>query len=159
MLELRGYFDESGTHDTSNAVAVAGYISTPEQWEIFTTEWTSALRDWGLEYFHMTDFANRANEYRCWSDQDRRFRFARLLSIINRHALASIATVIPAKSYDVIFTKQARRFTGGPYGVAAACCFMEAARVLQPLYPSAGISYVFEKGAVGMGEGGTCQRF
>ena len=152
VLVLDGYFDESGTHAGSDAVAVAGYLSTSEQWELFEREWQTALHEWGVECFHMTDFSNRAKVYRSWTDQECRFRFARLVSIINRHTLASIAIIIPVKSYNHIFSKQGKRFVGGPYGLAASACFMDAAKVMDADYPSARIAYVFEAGAPGGGE-------
>jgi hypothetical protein len=110
------------------------------------------LDEWGLECFHMTDFANRVRLYESWSDQERRFRLARLIAIINRHTLASIAIVVPVKSYNSIFSAEGKRFVGGPYGVAANACFMDVAKVVEPDYPSARIAYIFEAGAQGAGE-------
>src|SRR5258708_7357699 len=64
VLILAGYFDESGTHDASEAIAVAGYLSTPERWAMFEQEWKKALADFdGLPFFHMADFANSAPPY------------------------------------------------------------------------------------------------
>jgi hypothetical protein len=152
MLTLHAYFDESGTHDSAQAIAVAGYISTAEQWELFNDEWSSALSEWSLKFFHMTDFANRANEYSGWSDEDRRLRFARLARIIDKHTIASIAVGFMRKSYDLTFDRQTKRFVGGPYGTAATMCFVEAAQKIRPLFPSAKIAYVFESGGVGSGQ-------
>jgi hypothetical protein len=152
VLTLHGYFDESGTHAGSDAVVVAGYLSTAEQWVLFETEWKASLAEWGLDHFHMADFSNRAKEYETWTDQDRRFRLARLIGIANRHTLASIAIGIPVKSYNQIFTKHAKRFVGGPYGLAASACFMDAAKVIDADFPSARIAYVFEAGAEGAGQ-------
>lgn len=152
MLALHGYFDESGTHDGSEVVTVAGYISTAEQWELFGRDWANALKDYGLESFHMTDFANGAKGYRGWTEQERRIRFARLIGLINKHVIASVGIAIPTRSFEQIFPKHAKRFVGGAYGLAAACCFLDAARILESGYPSARIAYVFEAGSRGAGE-------
>ena len=152
VLALHAYFDDSGTHAGSEAVTVAGYISTVEQWDMFTREWAAVLAEWGLGCFHMTDFANKVGKYREWSDQERRFRFGRLVSIINRHAIASVGIGIPKQAFDQIFPKNAKRFVGGAYGLAATACFFEAARILEPGYPSARIAYFFEAGTRGSGE-------
>ncbi len=152
-MVLYGYFDESGTHDDSDAVSVAGYVSTAEQWTVFDQEWSGALQEGGLPHFHMTEFSSRAKQpYNTWTDQDRRFRFARLATIINTHPICSVGYAIPKKEFDQTFTKRAKHFAGGAYGIAATCCFMEAAELLKQQYPSASIAYVFEKGARGAGE-------
>jgi hypothetical protein len=142
VLALRAYFDDSGTHDGSEVVTVAGYISRPEQWVPFAQEWSSAINEWELDFFHMADFAVRASKskYAAWDDQERRFRFARLVSIV------------PKRLFDQIYSKKAKRFVGGAYGLAASACFLEAAHILEPDYPSARVAYVFEAGTRGSGE-------
>jgi hypothetical protein len=152
VLALHAYFDDSGTHAESEVVTVAGYISSAEQWKVFEQEWGSALNEWGLEFFHMSKFANKAPGYADWTDQDRRFRFARLVGVMNRHVIASVGIAIPKRAFDQIFPKKAKRFVGGAYGLAATACFLEVARVLEPDYPSARIAYVFEAGTRGSGE-------
>jgi len=152
VLTLHAYFDESGTHADSDAVTVAGYISTAEQWELYTRDWTAALAEWRLTTFHMTDFANGVGPFRFWTEEERRFRFARLIRIINDHVIASVGIAVPMRAFDQIFPKPAKRFIGGAYGLAATCCFMDSARILASSYPSARIAYVFEAGAPGVGE-------
>ncbi len=152
VLVLHAYLDDSGTHGGSNAVAVAGYISTADQWVLFESEWNKALEDWGLKHFHMTDFANRVKVYRHWTDEERRTRLARLVGIINRHTLVSIAIVVPVKSFIQTFSKEARQIIGGAYGLAAFFCFWKTTEIIDRVYPSSKISYVFESGTRGAGE-------
>ncbi len=152
VLTLQAYFDESGTHQGSPTVCVAGYISTPEQWEVFGDEWKCALDEWGLDGFHMTDFVGRVGPYSSWSDQDRRWRLARLITIINRHTIGSVGIAVPKESFDQIFPKATKRFIGGAYGLAASCCFLDCAKLIEGDFPSARIAYVFEIGAPLSGE-------
>jgi hypothetical protein len=152
MLTLHAYFDESGTHDDSEAIVVAGYLSTAEQWALFIDEWNEALSEWNLDFFHMVDFANHAEEYAHWTDDQRRFRFARLAAIIKRHTLASVAIGFMRSAYNTIFDKGTKRFVGGPYGAAASMCFLDVADRMRPSYPSARIAYVFESGGPGHGQ-------
>lgn len=149
VLLLEGYFDDSGTHEGSDAVTVAGYVSAPELWAELVEEWKEALNEWGLKYFHMTDFANRVKSYADWTDRQRRYRFARLVSIANRHVLASVGFCIPKRSFALIFSKPLKRFVGGAYGIASAACFLEVARLLGPKYPSVRVAYHFEAGTRG----------
>jgi hypothetical protein len=152
VLTLTAYLDESGTHAGSPAVSVAGYLSTPEQWQVFEAEWLTALGDFGVPSFHMTDFANRAKPFAHWNESQRRERFRRLVEIINRHALFSVGHVVPTASFDAIFSDKAKRIVGGAYGLAATVCFLDAAKLLDPQFPSARIKYIFEMGAEGTGQ-------
>lgn len=151
MLTIAAYFDESGTHAGSEAVAVAGYLATPEEWESFEVEWRAALAEWGLDYFHMSKFANRIGEYASWTEDDRRERFVRLVNITNKHVLGSVGTVIPLALYDATFSVggPARAKTGGPYGLAAFCNMMSVADLVRDLRGEPSVAYVLESGAVG----------
>lgn len=146
MLVLIGYFDESGTHRDAEATAVAGYVSTAEQWALFESDWSKALEEYSIDHFHMTDFANRVPPYRSWTDQERRYRLARLIKIINTHALASVGVVVPTRPFDADFSQETKKFVGGLYGLACAMCFVETASLVDEKYPSAKIAHVFEQG-------------
>lgn len=97
---LTGYFDESGTHNGAPCVSVAGYVSTVEGWELFEKEWRETLAEWGIEFFHMTDFAQGQKQFKGWSESEKLPRVNRLTDIINAHALASFGVVIPQGAYD-----------------------------------------------------------
>jgi len=146
------YFDESGTHDGSEAVAVAGYVSTADRWVDFAAEWQAALNDDSLDLFHMSDLSVGAPPFDKWTTVRRRQRFQRYLRIIERHALASVGIVIPRKAFDATFTPRLRAICGGAYGLAAAACFMDLAETLRDGKLDGGVSYVFESGAKGRRE-------
>jgi hypothetical protein len=152
VLILKGYFDESGTHDGSKAISVAGYLSTPEKWLTFEREWKAAKDAYGLEFFHMTDFVARQEEYANWSDAERGERLFSLIAIINRNVIASVGFALPVRDYYRIFSKTAKRYAGGPYGLAAISCFMDAAKAIRAQLPDARIAYVFERGVKGKGQ-------
>ena len=156
MLSLTGYFDASGTHDGSSNVTVAGWISTPEAWTAFESEWRAALGNFGESMFHMREFAHGIGGHGRWSEPQRRIRFGRLAEIICNHTLASIAVAVPIKEFEEEFTPDARKHAGGPYGFAASVLFHEAAtHVAESLKPAGTpfqIAYVFESGDVGFGQ-------
>ncbi|MEP7378375.1 MAG: hypothetical protein ABI725_02315 [Chloroflexota bacterium] len=156
MLELTGYFDASGTHDGSNNVTLAGWVSTPEAWARFETEWQAELANLGVPMFHMREYAHHRGVFEKWSEPQRRIRFGRLAKVITDHTVASIAVCVPAKEFDEEFTPAARGHAGGAYGFAARVLFMQApAFVEESLNPKGTeftLSYVFESGDKGRGQ-------
>lgn len=153
LLILTAYLDESGTHRSAEALAVAGYLSTQDRWEQFDAEWRVALREYGLEFFHMTDFANGAPPYNTdiWRTE-REARFSRLVDIINRNALASIGITLPIRLFRSVVSTKAQRLVGGPYGLAAHACLTEAARIIRAHQWDAWIRYIYADGAEGAGQ-------
>jgi hypothetical protein len=52
---LQAYFDETGTHDQSELVAIVGLISTAEKWQAFDVEWRQLLSNVGSTIFTRPD--------------------------------------------------------------------------------------------------------
>lgn len=102
IVNIYGYFDESGTHKGSAALSVAGFLGKADEWGAFQVEWEDALRDFGLEFFHMASFESRQKGYD-WPEAVRRERINRLLGIIDRHVLYSVGVVLPLGDYEAIF--------------------------------------------------------
>lgn len=152
VLVLHGYFDESGTHDGSRAISVAGYLSTADRWLAFEQEWKEALAAYGLDHFHMTDFVARKQPYADWPAVERVECLTNLIGIINRNVMASVGFALPMRDYYAIFSKRAKHYTGGAYGLAAVSCFMDASRAIRTEHPNAKIAYVFERGVKGRGQ-------
>ena len=142
------YLDESGTHADSPALAVAGYLADDSSWDSFAVDWRASLTEMGLDHFHMTDFSNKAGVYASWTEDERRERFARLVGITNRHAIASVGTVIERALYERLITGAGRERSGGLYGLAAISCAMTVDKRL----PGVSVGYVFENGAQGRGQ-------
>ena len=152
VLVLHGYFDESGTHSNSKAISVAGYLATSDQWQKFDVEWKQAMEDFELEFFHMTDFVARRAPYDKWDDDQRRERLSRLIELINGNVFAGIGFALPMSEYYKAFSKRAKEYCGGAYGLAATVCFMDAAMAVKDEHPKARIAYIFEQGVKGRGQ-------
>lgn len=149
---VTGYFDASGKHLGSKALAISGVLGLSDEWGAFEYEWGQALEEWGLESFHMARFANGWGPFKGWSEATRRERIARLLAIINRHILGSVGVLIPLATYHQYLTGQARKLSGGPYGLAGLTLFREASDLVGPMVPNAEIAYVYEIGDEGHGQ-------
>ncbi len=155
VLVLDAYFDESGVHSGSRCVSVAGYVSTPDRWKQFDIEWRIAISEWGLEFFHMTDFCvSDAKPYSSWSQEEKMERWLRLVRIINRHAMFSVAWSVATNYYDMVLSQEAKDDLGGPYGLCARICQIEAAKMVkfQCGEPYPWIAYTYAAGAEGAGQ-------
>ncbi len=149
MSNLVAYFDESGTHEDSDHVAVAGFIGFASAWVDFCARWQLALNDFGLSYFHMTDFANRVKPYDTWLEETRRSRLSRLLNIIDANVIGSVGFSVPKKSFESICSPKAKEICGGAYGLAAIACFLDLGNIFAYMPPSDEVTYVFERGSKG----------
>jgi len=152
VVAFTAYFDESGTHEGSEAVVVAGYISTPDLWQNFEAKWREVLAEFGIAFFHMADFAAKKQQFDGWPEDKRRACLSKLIHVVNDHVIASIGTVIPVKEYKDTFSEKANTFVGGPYGVAAWACMISLSGMLDLIGVPGQIAYVFESGAPGYGQ-------
>ncbi len=152
MYSYTAYMDESGTHDGSESVVVAGFISLPPMWVEFSAKWQLALNDFGLDYFHMADFANHVGPYASWNEEERRLRLARLLTIVSENTLGSVATCVPLKPFQDIFSPRAKSICGDAYGLATVACFMYLAEHLRDQSLDGWVNYVLESGSRGAGQ-------
>jgi len=88
MLALTLYCDASGKED-STILSVGGFVGEVDGWSHFNQEWTTALADFGLKYFRMSEFAHSVGQFaNDWKGKEtkRRAVLDRLISLILSHA-------------------------------------------------------------------------
>ncbi|MGD0854353.1 MAG: DUF3800 domain-containing protein [Dehalococcoidia bacterium] len=146
------YLDESGIHKGSQAVVLAGYAATLDQWISFEGEWKQALKELDVPFFHMTDFANRQPPYCTWDEAQRRTRFARLATIINDHVTCSVCVIIPSLVYAAAMGKLYKVMPGRAYGLAATVLTWNTPNALYDHDSDPWVAYVLENGACREGE-------
>ena len=100
MAPFTVYFDDSGTHPESNTAVAACYVSTPEKWTRFETEWREIAVKEGFETFHMVDFAAGRGEFEGWDDAKRRHVLGRLCSLINIRVRTGFIAGVRKLDYD-----------------------------------------------------------
>ena len=64
---LKVYLDESGIHDGSPVLTVAGYMARPRMWQAWTKKWNAAKRP--IKVYHATDAANLRGEFKGWTHE------------------------------------------------------------------------------------------
>ena len=89
---LTTYFDDSGTHDDSDVVIIAGLSGNQYQWEAFENAWRAKLENPSpgkppLSRFHMYECQNALNEFAGWGRTATEFLAHELGQIIIRNGL------------------------------------------------------------------------
>lgn len=143
---LAAYFDESGAHDDSNILVVAGLISPVFQWERLTTYWNRVLDEKGLPAFHTVDCAHGRGAFESWKAKDRQKLYVRLVNLTKRHVLWRTWAAVVAPDY-LQFFKDASRSHSYAYGFCAFAC---ASRIKQlAIERNVLVPYIFERGGRG----------
>jgi Protein of unknown function (DUF3800) len=112
VLDVTFYGDESGIHDPhgnesgSEVAAIGGYLATKRQWKKFEKRWSSALREYEVPEFHMSEYnrqkPDQKSPYLGWSGTKKK-RFLRLLIKIARdNTTAAYASMVQTKAWDTI---------------------------------------------------------
>jgi hypothetical protein len=97
LKPYQGYMDESGTHEGSEIIAVAGYLGTYGTWQRFLQEWEPMMQHFAVKDFHMTDFEGRHREFdwrnywwRPWADDTRIRLIERVTTICQKHTIIGL---------------------------------------------------------------------
>jgi hypothetical protein len=107
-LDLTVYIDESGTHDKtgillgSEVTTVAGYVATKSCWDRFTKRWRYALREYGVDVFHMSELAawQKHEPYKNWTEFKRKRFLRKLIKIARDNTWFAIGGMVPTKDYE-----------------------------------------------------------
>lgn len=124
---MRGYFDESGTHEGSRVTTIAGYVASAQQWRRLLPLWQDALATVceGLPVFHAADFDHYAKR-RGWSDSKRDEIVATLAGLVNEGIWQGISGSVVVADYDAL-SNWVRKRIGGRYHF----CFAVATHLLR----------------------------
>jgi hypothetical protein len=84
---MQAYFDESGTHDGSPVMCLAGYLFEKDRCKELDLAWKGALDDYALPFFHMVDCAHRNEPFDKLSPIDCDIVARKMIALIRSHAL------------------------------------------------------------------------
>lgn len=114
--------DESGTHDDSPVVVVAGYLAKPPEWRDWTKKWNLVKRP--IRIFHAVDCQNLKGEFKGWKPDERDAYVRNLLPVIAAAPLAGIVTGIDKAAFNAAMQDHPdlRRMFGNTY----TACFQWA---------------------------------
>lgn len=99
---FKAYFDESGTHESSPVVIVAGAIAEDVSWNALCYSWNAVLKEYGVKRFHATDLNARRGEFSGWSDEKRNEFYGKLVEIMRIHLTIFIGNGLRRSDFDEV---------------------------------------------------------
>ena len=102
MAVMEAYFDESGTHEGSAFVCVAGYLFEKGNATILDIAWRRMLEEKGLPFFRMSDCANRTGPFKGWSKDETTNLEIRAIDLVKAYATHGFATSVVVDDFHLI---------------------------------------------------------
>ena len=126
---LECYFDESGTHDGSPVLCVAGYLFDQDQCKALDLKWKASLERYKLPFFRMSACAHNTDTVKVYPFEH--LSAAECIAVekemighINEHALLGVAVAVNETEYNALFGSNSP--AGTPY---AFCCWQVLAGI------------------------------
>ena len=112
---IKVYMDESGTHDSSPVVVVAGYVGRQEAWRAWTKRWNIAKRP--IRVVHAVDAAALKGEFKGWTHQEVGALAAKLLPIISDSEIYGVVVSLDMIAFKAAMSSRddLRPYFGTPY--------------------------------------------
>jgi hypothetical protein len=118
VLEVTGWFDDSGTHKGSEIVYMAGFVAKVTRWKRFRERWLKILKHFDVPYFHAHDLNVFAPPYTGWHEEDRVKFVTALQRPITDELSAPIISVVYRAAYNELVVGRLRSRIGSPTALA-----------------------------------------
>jgi hypothetical protein len=119
MVYATTYFEAShngSQENTPTVYTVAGWVGFADKWADFGSKWLSILPPELNDFFHMTDFLSRQNEYADWPKAKRKEVYHELAKLIGDTVEYGFASSVHKDDYDVVVRPKIPRVKGPGMG-------------------------------------------
>lgn len=146
------YFDESGTDKSSYYTGVGGLLSDAERWAHFENRWGEILREHGLPYSHMADYAHSTGPFNKWKSNDKRFEpqrrefLGKLCDALVQSSIHSFGFVVSKNLYEACVPEFMREEMGSAYTFLARWCLASIGVWGADVRHAQPINVIFERG-------------
>ncbi|MEO5894897.1 MAG: DUF3800 domain-containing protein [Vicinamibacterales bacterium] len=145
---LGAYFDESERTLAGEPIAVGGFVFRPAAYREFERKWRRMLRTapgGPIPFMHMTDlYAGHGHFKRPVKDRVRLLHAA--CGLIERHAMAGVATIIDQQQFQAVAPKNWPNVLGSIYSGSCQMCLQITGYWIKHHNVNLTIHYVFENG-------------
>lgn len=144
MVLSEVYFDESGTHDGSSMMTMAGYLFKKEQAQRFSRDWAKCLKRLGLPAAHMTDCATGNGDYANMSMEQRILSEKLLIESIKHRSLLGFSVAVDPQLYHDVMGPFADSMS--PYSMLLMTAVIAVRNWAVSTAYNGRIAYFFESG-------------
>src|SRR4051794_23383288 len=150
LAMIRAYFDDSGTHDGSDAVVMAGLFGYPNQSDYLSELWAKQLanpcpgKD-AISRFHMAPCQASDEEFLGWKRIETDYLVDELIEIICKAGVYGFGCGLSRKTYDELVTGDQRRANGSAETSCTINCFQSLLRYSQEVIGSRESAFVFDE--------------
>ena len=141
---VEAYFDESGSHENSPVLCVAGYIIEKDACIQLDAEWKRVLDSYGLPYFRMSSCAHGTKPLDALSSEQRIAVEKEVIAIMRQHVAYGIAVTVQPKSFYALIPKNEN--WGDPYTLCVHTCLIAVRDWIRKTQYNGKIAYFFESG-------------
>ena len=150
LAMLTAYFDDSGTHDDSNVVLVAGVVGT--EWQLTSLDhlWKAHIerplcgQKERLRRFHATECHDSRGEFTGWTRTETDYFFHQLHDVLIESHVGAYGIAISRRDWDDIITGDLRGFLGDAESYAISQCFVCALEWARNTTFDPEITFVFD---------------
>jgi hypothetical protein len=160
VLDLRAYFDESGTDANSKVVVVGGYLAPSDDWKVLEAHWLDVLKTRNAPYYHATDAEATVpgGPYKGWNIEQARELTDSVVSVIApMDALKGVAVHVATEHWleateiikPYLTEKELKKFPKQlyniPFQILAKSCIDVMLECLRPaLLAHETVAFIFE---------------
>jgi hypothetical protein len=145
VLTLECYFDESGSHEASEVLCVAGYIYQKEDCLNLDWQWREALNEYGLPYFRMVDCAHGNGVFADICRTRRSAIARRMIDLIKKYMTFGISVTIEEEKFNT-WNDAGPTLFGNAYSWCCYMCIIGVASWAKEHHIEGEIAYFFDAG-------------
>jgi hypothetical protein len=138
------YIDESGSHDASPILSVAGYVFKKDRAIQFDNEWRVVLEAEELPYFRMSACAHCTGPFDGWTNDECDVVERKLIRLTRRTSAYGFAVTVNEDEYNSIGPRHDR--LGSAYSFCLRMCLVAVRSWIQEADFTGDIAYFFEAG-------------
>jgi len=146
LVFLESYVDESGSHEGSPVLCLAGYAIDTKQVDYFNGEWKEVLAKYDLPYFRMSECAHNSGKFKPLLRQDCIDIETRMIGIIKRRVEHGFAVTVNEAEYNRLIGQRTDLY-GDAYCKCLRFC-VESVTAWRERYSQTNgkVAFIFESG-------------